>query len=409
MSLEVEQVNLDNEDFDIMFGNKLPESTASADTLIGKEKVEETTPAIQGEPNLRMFDTDVDTDDLLGVKPDTKPEPKPKAKPTPAPANINPDPNEDEEEDDPEPVGGKEIGTKPEETDDESPVDFKAVTEFLISEGVWEDFQEKDKIDYDPKTFSELWKEQALSLAEGYFNELVDQSGPYGKAVLQHAKNNGNPEEILDLFRENKRIQNLDISTPEAQEAVTREYYKTLNWSKDKIEKEIRKKREDLEMEEESQFAKGQLEERVQKEVQLRQVAQESKMKEEQEREKQFAANITNTLKARTDLTDADRKEAQKALLNYDKKLEDGRYVNQFYLDFMKMQSDPNSYIDLVLFVRDKNAYLGKVSKQAESTAAKKTFNLIKGNGAVSGKKDGGYVTQTSTKRKERDLVIPVK
>lgn len=419
MSLNVDQVDLGSEDFDIMFGNKVPEATPSADTLIGAEGNQpqpqaNPNPAPQGneDPDLDLkLDEDVDVDELLGVeKPKPKKQPKAKEKQEPeAVPNPKAKPEPVEETPEPEAEEGAEGESEAEGEENQEIVDFKEATEFLIEKGIWQDFEGKEKMQYDAETFGELWKQQSLSMAEGYFNELVDQSGPYGRAILEFAKNGGNPEQILDLFRESKRVQNLDTSTPENQEAVTREYYKTLNWSKDKIEKEIRKKKEDLELEEEAAFAKTQLEERVEQEVKAKQKAQEERLKEQDRLEKEFSKNIGDAIKNRTDLSETEKKEALKSLLSYDKKLEDGRYVNQFYIDFMKMQADPSSYIDLVLFVRDKNKFIEKLSKKAETSAAKKTFNFIKGNAAVSSKKDSGYAKNQTTNRKERDLVIPIK
>jgi hypothetical protein len=43
------------------------------------------------------------------------------------------------------------------------------------------------------------------------FEELLDSTGVYGKAIIGHIKNGGNPDEIIDIFKEQKALQSLDL------------------------------------------------------------------------------------------------------------------------------------------------------------------------------------------------------
>jgi hypothetical protein len=74
-------------------------------------------------------------------------------------------------------------------------------------------------------------------------------------------------------------------------------------------------------------------------------------------------------------------------LLAYDQRLPNGNMVNKFYVNFAKMQANPQDYIDLVLFTMDKNKFVQKVATNEKSKAAAEAFKFIKGNGAVSTKK----------------------
>jgi hypothetical protein len=55
------------------------------------------------------------------------------------------------------------------------------------------------------------------------------------------------------------------------------------------------------------------------------------------------------------------------------------------------MQANPADYIDLVLFVMDKQKFVQKVATKEKTEAAASAFKFIKGNGAVSAKKGSSY------------------
>jgi hypothetical protein len=80
--------------------------------------------------------------------------------------------------------------------------------------------------------------EQDRLRVEGMFGELVDSTGPFGKAIIDFVKNGGNPDEIIDLFKEQKQVESISIENADGQKDIIKHYYsEVLGWKPEKIEK----------------------------------------------------------------------------------------------------------------------------------------------------------------------------
>jgi len=276
--------------------------------------------------------------------------------------------------------------------------------QLLIEKGLWREFEGMEEFEWTNENYAELVAQQAEWEIEDRFSELLDATGPYGKAIISHIQNGGNPEEVIDLFKEAKKIESFDTSTEEGKTALLTKYYKDLGWNDKRIKRTIDAAIDSNTLDEDVQEAKAEMEEAIQAEVAAKQKQQETYLAQQRAAEEAFATNITGVLRERKDLTPTEKRDIATSLLVYDKKLQDGRTVNQFTLDFAKLQSDPKKYIDLVMFVRDYDKFKENLSKQEEKKAAKKTWEFVKGNGATA--KTGGGA-HTKTKGKEtNDLVI---
>jgi len=130
---------------------------------------------------------------------------------------------------------------------------------------------------------------------------------------------------------------------------------------------------------------------------------QDEYVEKQREAEQAFASNIKSTIKERKDLSLAEKKTVEDYLLNYDQRLPNGNLVNKFYVNFAKMQTNPQDYVDLVMFVMDKQKFMKKVSTQEQSKAAAEAFKFIKGNSAVSTKKGSSH--DQATRNKEKKVV----
>lgn len=270
---------------------------------------------------------------------------------------------------------------------------FAAKAKGLIERGIWREVNDFDSIEWTDETYGELAEAQAQWAAEDMFNEMLDQTGDYGKVIFSHIKNGGDPKEIIDLFRESKRVNNLDIADENGQQNIIREYYsKVHNWSDAKITRFINSAIDNKALKDEATEVKDLLEKEIKAEVDARKQAQEAALKERQESEAKWAQGIQEALKGREDLTEKERKEISQTLLNYNQKLPDGRQVNQFTINFMKLQADPQKYIELVRFINDPDKYSKRVEKEKEKVAAKKAWEFVKGNNAVA--KGGGSHTK---------------
>src|SRR5690606_24152155 len=110
--------------------------------------------------------------------------------------------------------------------------------------------------------------------------------------------------------------------------------------------------------------------------------ALEARQKQE-ELQRNFAMNVQKTVTSRQDISKKEQQEILDSLLRYDKKLPDGRVVNQFTIDFMEVQKDMDSYIDFVRFIKNPKKFKESIETKAEEKANKKNWNLIKGGAAL--------------------------
>ena len=328
------------------------------------------------------------------------------------PTDLNPlleddDSDEDEEDttkkDDKKKSSKKEEVKSEEDKDDDSDEDsddddsddtkkevssvLKQTVDFLISSGQWKDFEGREELEYDDETFGKLALAQNNEKVTKMFEELIDSTGDYGKAIISHIKSGGNPDEIIDLFKEQKYLENIDTSTPEGKiEKIEKYYSDVIGWKPAKIEKWLRTLAEKGEDEIEAEFSEVEEKYNEYYEEQLEQIQQAQKQQEIARKKEQevFVTNIKKALTTREDFTDNERKLIEKALFTYKTKLPNGQLVNDFLVEFAKIQQDPESYIDLVLYTMDKKRFKKDTEvKKQESKIVKDTFSFVKGNASV--------------------------
>lgn len=309
---------------------------------------------------------------------------------------------EDDEEDDKE---KKTTEKKKASLDkDQSASILQTQAQLLIDKGLWREFEGMEEFEWNDENYANLVVQQAEWELEDRFAELVDSTGSYGKAIISHIQNGGNPEEIIDLFKEAKKIESFDTTTEEGKVALLTKYYKDLGWSDKRAKRAIDAAIDSESIDEEVSEAKAEMEAAIKEEVEAKQKAQEDYLAKQKEAEENFATNITSALRERKDMTADQKRDIAKSLLVYDKVLPNGRQVNQFTLDFAKLQNDPKKYIDLVMFVKDYDKYVETLSKKEEKKAVKKAWEFVKGNGAA--KSSGGGSHTKATSKDKSDLVI---
>jgi hypothetical protein len=224
------------------------------------------------------------------------------------------------------------------------------------------------------------------------FEELVDSTGPFGKAIIDYVKNGGNPDEIIDLFKEQKSMESISIDELDGQKSLVRQYYTSvMGWKSEKADKYISNLVLSNDLETEAQEVKELYSNFYAKEAQKLNEEREAFAIKQKEAEQAFESNIRGTIKERKDLSATEKRNVEDYLLNYDQKLPNGNMVNKFYVNFAKMQANPQDYVDLVMYVMDKQKFVQKIAKTEESKATAKAFSFIKGNSAVSGKKGTTY------------------
>lgn len=400
--LQTEILDISDDALDALF-NETPEKTVNANTLIGGQKETEDI-------------EDVEDEEEVEEKP-KKASKKEKSKTTPQQQSneiedINldefPEKTEGEEEEEEEKKPTKEtkeskakkeaeeaIAKAKEEEEqggEEVTSVLKSTVDYLIQQGIWEDFEGREDMEITEETYAKLVAEQDKRRVEGMFSELVDSTGPFGKAIIDFVKSGGNPDEIIDLFKEQKQVESISIESVEGQKEIIKHYYtEVMGWKPEKAEKYISNLVLSNELEPEAQEVKDLFTSFYKKEADKLTAERQEFETKRKEAEQAFESNIKNTIKERKDLTPTEKKVVEEYLLAYDQRLPNGNMVNKFYVNFAKMQANPEDYIDLVMFVMDKQKFVQKVQTTEKTKAASEAFKFIKGNGAVSNKKGTSY------------------
>jgi hypothetical protein len=370
-NLNSEIIRINDDDFNKLF-DETPNSTVTVDSLVGaKEKEEDKDEELnlKIENNSSIVPIDLDSLDEDGVNEDKKKEEKEE------------DNKNNTKEKNQEKVGGDDV------------VNYNEIVKYLIETNSFLDFEGRESLDIDGETFKTLLKNQVDYKVKDLFEEMLDSTGDYGKAIINFKLNGGNPDEIIDLFKEEKSISSIDTTTEEGKISKIKKCYKELyGWKDEKINKYLDKLIVDDELDSELADVNEKFDLHYKEELDKINEEQLIYNKQQQEREKAFKKNINDSLSSREDLNQKDKSKVIDYILNYNEKLPDGTLVNKFYLDFAKVQSSPNDYIDLALFIMDKNKFIEKISKTKESEITTKTFNFIKGNSTINSTKGSGHV-----------------
>lgn len=259
-------------------------------------------------------------------------------------------------------------------------IDYEALYQKMVEDGVWEEVEVPEGTEWTKETFLEVQKLQA----ESKYEDLLSKTGTYGKAIIEFEKNGGNPSELLNLFREQRDIRDYDISSPEGQEEFLAAYLQTQGYSEKSIERTIRSLKDQggTVLQEEAEEKKGLWDKQYDDEIKARQQEQANYAKELERAQKQFHETMVGTITKDPDLTPKERRELQSYILNYDQNFR-GNQVSQFYVDMTEIQKDPKNYIELAKFIKGLKTgeYTKKVVEKVQKETSAKSFLKIK-NGA---------------------------
>lgn len=296
--------------------------------------------------------------------------------------------------------------SKDSETSDPSVTNVLTNTvQYLIQEGLWADIEGIEEMEITPEVYAELSAKQAQYAAQSMLSELIDETGDYGKAIISYIKQGGDPNEIIDLFKEQKTLDSIDTSTEDGKQIKIESYYKdVLNWKPDRIKRHLSRLIENDEIDEEFETIEEAYntyyEEKLQ-EINSRAHEEERKRVEQQ---KAFISSIKGVLDEDPTLTNKEKNLIASSILDFKHKLNNGQKVNDFYIKFADIQANPKDYVDLVHFIMNKEAYLKKIQKKAETKANKEAFNFIKGNAALDKVKSPNIGIENGSKKTTTDF-----
>lgn len=376
----------DDESIDTLFGAKTP----GADDIIGGKKEKKDSKVAAAEPNAGDSNSDEESEeqdtDKLGKGQET-PLDKIGKKSSDEIADELFGKEETEDDADKPKIKAKPA---PKAGAPEFEVDYHALYEQLVKDNVFGEVEVPENFVWDADGFKEVQKLQVKS----QYDDLLDKTGPYGKAIIDYEKSGGNPGELLSLFREHRTVQEFDISTAEGQEEFLTSYLESQGNSVKSVDRTIKALIDQGEeaLKEEAEEKKTLWDNEYKQEIERVQTQQKLEASELERQAREFGKTISDTLTSDTEVTPKERKDLQGYILSYDKRFQ-GRDVSQFYLDMTDIQKDPTAYVELAKFIRGLKSgdYKKKIADKTKREVSAKTFMKVK-NGAALSNRNGGEI-----------------
>ena len=374
MTFQAGVTSTNDEDIDVLMGTKTP----GADNLIGAKEEESTNSEDKGpkktEPKkseakdtiANTTSQEEDADFLLGGD------------------------EEEEKTDEPKKVEEKKLSkqeskkqepTKKTSLPQDMDVDYQAIYQKMVDDGIWEEVEIPEGTEWDKDTFVEVQKLQA----ESKYEDLLSKTGTYGKAIIEYEQNGGNPSDLLNLFREQRDVRDFDITSEDGQEEFLSAYLQSQGNSERSIERTLRSLKDQggTVLKEEAEEKKALWDKQYNDEIKAVQQEQALYAQEVEKAQKQFHNNMVDTITKDSDLTPKERRELQSYILSYDQSFK-GQNVSQFYVDMTEIQKDPRNYVELAKFIKGLKTgeYTKKVEDKVKKETSAKSFLKIK-NGAA--------------------------
>lgn len=395
MAFEGQVLQLSEGDLEELF-KSAPSGSPNADSLaVAKEQTVEIEPGenpqqptgtnFAGGFNLPVLEDELEVETSEDEKSKEKQKPKEPANPA-KPEEV------ETVEDGKDTKKAKPESESEEDTEDAEETDSKQINsvlsstvDYLIQSGKWVDFEGREDLEITDEVYADLAAKQDEYRVSKLFNELVDSTGDYGKAIISHIKSGGNPDEIIDLFKEQKLLQQIDTSTEVGKQSMIEKYYKeVLGWKPEKVERTVKRLITDNEIDTEFTDVKEMYDKHYQEQLQQTQEKAKQQELENTQRQATFVNNIKSALQQDTSLTENDKSLIQNSVFNFKHTLPNGQKVNDFYVKFAELQADPKEYIEFVRYVMDKENYKKSLRREEKTVANKNAFSFIKGGTALS-------------------------
>lgn len=345
-------------------------------------------------------DTDENDENEAGKKKDDK---KKKSAAKKEDDNDEDDDNEDDEnekddDDDDDADDDKDDENEEDDDEDETGVtvsDFlKARVNLLIEKGEWSPFEKDGKkpedLEWTEELFEEVELEQRAAWKESAREEILDNFGPYGRDIAQYSENGGDPDDLIDIFKEEQAVKAIDITTEQGQKDMVFEYLtKVVGRSAQKAQRDIERFIADKELEDEAKEAKSKIEAGLKREREDLIKAQEDAKKAHEKRTKdaqdKFSAEVTDLVSKSDDIPADEKKQIIKMLTTFKKELPNGTKVNEFYGVLAEFRKNLPNYIKLVRLVLNPDKFMKSIENKGKTKQAEKAFKLARG--ANAGKK----------------------
>lgn len=345
--------------------NDTPQATPNADSLVVGAK--------EGETTLQDSIPLVDVDDILKEKQEEEGKQE-----TPA-ATVEVAKTEEDTETEKADEGQEEAVTA------EVSATIGKTVEYLISKGIWKDFDGREEIEWTEELYAELAEAQTKAQVEELYTQKKAAAGDYGQAIIEYIENGGDPDQVIDLFKEQKAIQQFDISSDEAKEELISKYYKdVLGWKPDRVKRALTALHSEEDgLETEARDIKEKYDAQYREQLEVLQYQQAAARQQEEKKKKAFEDNLSKVIESQP-FDDGRKSRIKSALFRFDRQLPDGQVVNELYMKFAELQNDPKQYVEFAEWVLDRENYIQRRATELANTVAEKTFKFVKGGGSKS-------------------------
>jgi hypothetical protein len=295
------------------------------------------------------------------------------------------DDDESEEEEEEEEEETPEEEEEKEETDEEAQINnfIKARVDFLIKKGEWADWDDRDKTEWNEEKFAEVELQQREHQREVMREEILDKFGPYGKEIATFTENGGDPDELIDIFKEQQRAEAISLDSEEQKkDAVYRYETEFLGKKPASVKRYIDSLIADKALDEEASDAKEKMEEHWKTQAEELIASQKESAEDNKKKQLQSIADFSSKVKelvtAGKDVPDDEKEDLLKVLTTYNKNLSNGTPVNEFYFKFAEFRKNLPDYLDLVRFVLNKNKFIKSAETKGKNAATQKDFSLAR-------------------------------
>lgn len=389
---DVQVIEINDEDLDSLMG-VAPEKTFKAEDLESAQKKEEkkeepksSKESPKPKEKTNISETEEETQEVTEISETDEDE------------LFNQKEEEEESQNQPKKV------SKQEKAEEAKTVNFKNLVDHFVESGKWVEFEGREDIDQiAEEDFIKIAEQQDEFRVNSKFKDVLDSTGDYGKAIIQFEKDGGNPAQMLELFREQRDIQNVDLTNEDNQEEVIRAYYEAQGEDSKWIDRYITRLKDDGEdvFKEDAESKHAKLLENNKAEVENLKSQQKAYKEEQEEIQKTFHSNTRKAIHSVEDWSNPEKKDLEKFILSYDKKLKDGRVVNGLFLKMTEIQQDPAKYIKFAKFIQDMDKYEETVKKKAATETVKKTWKIIHDSEGEGYKKASQMPDQINAKKKD--------
>lgn len=282
--------------------------------------------------------------------------------------------------------------------------DYKSLTDYFITKGIFSDFEGREDLEYTEENFQAILEYQVKNAVHESLSEERSQFGSNANQLIDYLKDGGTVEDFTANYTQQLEIASLDTSEESGQEKAIKEYYKSIDWSDTKIRKHIERLKDSgtEDFKEEADDCKSKLvsaieEERAEMVKQQAQIAEENKFRVES-----FNKAIRTSIFSDSASADRDKKELDKFYFTPTKQDSQGNKYTDFMIKRNEIFADPKKFSKYIKFIKNFDEFEDK--KVAEKEEKKATFQFLK-----SGQQPFSNVSSKEPIKQKTEKIKPLK